>query len=53
MALGQKGIQTPLQLAKLMVTILQGREVKLNILPGTERFGPPSSVPLLGHNYDP
>lgn len=41
LALGQKGIQiTPLQATKLMLTILQGREVKLNLFPGEEQYGP-------------
>jgi peptidoglycan glycosyltransferase/penicillin-binding protein 2 len=40
MALGQRGIKaTPMQLAKLMVTILQGRATKLNLFPGQESYG--------------
>lgn len=42
MALGQRGIQaTPMQLARLVVTILQGREVKLSLFPGEGQFGTP------------
>ncbi len=41
MAMGQRGIQaTPMQVARLLVTLLQGRETQLNLLPGRETFGP-------------
>lgn len=40
MALGQRGIQaTPMQVARLLVTVLQGREVQLGLFPGQAQLG--------------
>ena len=56
MALGQRGIQaTPMQVARLLVTVLQGREVQLGLFPGQAQLGSttvlsPAPVPLARHD---